>query len=141
MNDMGTNYYLYDRSPCPTCGREYNRMHIGKCSLGWYFALHVMPEEGIHDLADWEALWARDGAYIEDEYGRRVSELQMRETITERDTGKTWGELRARPPMLYDSWAVFHRENDSEEGERGLLRRRDKPHGDGTYDLVEGEFS
>lgn len=138
---MGTNYYLYGRPPCSACGREYDRMHIGKSSMGWYFALHVIPEAGIVCLADWEARWARDGAYIEDEYGERVTPIEMRKTIVARRSGQTWDELRARPPTLYDSWAAFHRENGSEEGERGLLRRRDKPHGDGTYDLVEGEFS
>jgi len=48
---MGTNYYLVknERPPCPCCERTYvqERLHIGKSSGGWCFALHVIPEMGM----------------------------------------------------------------------------------------------
>lgn len=36
---MGTNYYL-EIDNCGTCHRSASRVHIGKSSCGWRFALH-----------------------------------------------------------------------------------------------------
>lgn len=141
---MGTNYYLYDRPPCSACGREYDRIHIGKSSAGWVFSLHVIPEQGINGLDDWKHRWARDGAYIEDEYGHRVSPSEMEAVILLRQW-KPWEEARKKVPSGYSSWADFHMQNHSQEGDFGLLRgaarSRYREYGGPTYDLVEGEFS
>ena len=110
---MGTNFYL-KADACPHCGHSNNRMHIGKSSCGWAFALHVIPEEGINCLEDWEARWA--SGRIEDEYGDALTPEAMRLRIT----------LREHP--------------------RGLMRSRIDGHhcvghGEGTWDLITGEFS
>ncbi len=112
---MGTNYYLH-RDCCPHCGRGDDRLHIGRSSAGWCFALHVDHEEGINSLDDWKAIWSLPNAKIIDEYGRQHTPEEMLATITE----------RSHP--------------------RGLSRHRvDMRHcigsGDGTYDLIPGEFS
>lgn len=112
---MGTNYYLH-RDVCPHCKRSDSPLHIGKSSAGWCFALHVDEEAGINSLADWQALWASPGSKIMNEYGDNISPPEMLATITE----------RIHP--------------------RGLSRHiKDGRHcvgnGDGTYDLIRGEFS
>jgi len=111
---MGTNYYLTEES-CPHCGRSGERLHIGKSSAGWCFALHVTDD--IKSLADWQALWSKPGAKIVDEYGDAFTPEAMLAGITER----SWkgGEPRRHP--LDGSHCIGH--------------------GDGTYDLIPGEFS
>lgn len=82
---MGTNYYLHLKPPCHACGREVEEpLHIGKSSYGWAFALHVVPEQLIFDLPDWERLWALPGAVIRDEYGADIAPEEMKRVITER---------------------------------------------------------
>lgn len=135
---MGTNYYL-DADPCPTCGRCDEELHIGKSSAGWVFALHVIPERGINDLADWQRLW-QDG-HIRDEYGVTLSPGRMHSIVCGRswrdgDWPDGWAEKSG-----YASEAEFHRQNFSERGPQGLLQRQDLEHGAGTWDLHEGEFS
>ena len=65
---MGTNYYLHEKPPCPTCGHETEPLHIGKSSVGWAFALRIMPERKIHDLMCWYDLARAPGAIIRNEY-------------------------------------------------------------------------
>lgn len=142
---MGTNYYLHEESKkCPTCGHDPSGpLHIGKSAAGWCFSLHVIPEEGLNSLADWEARWSKHGARIVDEYGEEVSPEAMRRCVAERGVeGRDW----EASPWGYQSWWAFHAENHSEKGPRGLLRHRIDGrhcigHGEGTWDLIAGCFS
>lgn len=116
---MGTNYYWYPKYPCNCCQRPYEaeRLHIGKSSVGWCFALHVMVEDfeepRIESLNDWIVRFNIPGSYIADEYGRVLTTEQMLSWITE----------RSHP--------------------RGLLRATHNcvGQGEGTWDLIKGEFS
>jgi hypothetical protein len=158
---MGTNYYF--RKPltnhCEHCGRSNppEELHIGKSSGGWCFALHVIPENDICSLADWEALWPT--GTIVDEYGDELVSNAMLRVITGRLSSKCWDSdwwapqsfgttLDGKPFMLpgYDSEEHFHRSNHSERGPNGLLRHRIDGHhclghGLGTYDYIAGDFS
>lgn len=139
---MGTNYYMHEQPACPTCGApKGERKHIGKSSAGWCFSLHVIPEEGIHDLPDWERRWSQPGAWIEDEYGQTVTIEEMHDCITKRGRPPKWDEN----PSGYNSWADFHRRNYSAQGPNGLLRHKlgehCLKHGAGTWDCIPGEFS
>ena len=78
---MGTNYYLEKKDPCPHCGRGFDRLHIGKFSNGWIFALHVIPELHLFDLRDWQKFW--EGEKIFDEYGQEFSGEDMLKLIKE----------------------------------------------------------
>ncbi len=140
---MGTNYY-WIRETCPHCHRydEEDRLHIGKSSAGWCFSLHVYPDDGIADLADWEAKWTIAGSRIEDEYHRPMTVAEMHRVITER----AWPEQRERIPHGYVDWSNFHRLNGSVDGPNGLVRhalsgRFCIAHGAGTWDCMVGEFS
>lgn len=139
---MGTNYYWHEKHECETCGRPYEPKHIGKSSMGWVFALHVYPENGIADIDDWERLWAMPGSKILDEYGREVTVAEMRAAIMARARPD---EVWKRSPALYDSWEEFHAANNSERGPAGLLRTRGGynfvRHGAGTWDCFTGDFS
>jgi hypothetical protein len=162
---VGTNYYLLKSgtSPCPTCGHAEPPIseHIGKSSGGWCFSLHVGPFEdgetgqvGYRDLEDWRAEWSKPGVRIQDEYGRAVGPDEMYRVIAERGTsaqGPTdkegwpkdwWKSAFSR----YKSEEDFHRSNHSRRGPNGLLRHREDGrhcigHGDGTWDMITGEFS
>jgi hypothetical protein len=111
---MGTNYYLTEKI-CPTCGRG-NRLHIGKSSYGWCFALHVIPEMGIDDIGDWRAHWTRPDSLIEDEYGDKLTPEEMESKILQ----------RSHPKGL---------ERSPIDGVHCV------GHGVGTYDLIAGEFT
>lgn len=132
---MGTNFYWLkeEKPPCECCGRpfEQDRLHIGKSSAGWCFALHVVPEDGIHTLEDWRALLKQPGR-IEDEYGGAVSFEDMLARITERSGAANWS---AREYTM----------NSAQPGPNGLVRSivhgHCIGHGDGTFDYFVGEFS
>lgn len=122
---MGTNYYYHANKTnyCPHCGRgDDEPKHIGKSSAGWCFALHVYPEDGIHDLLDWERLFDEPNAVIKNEYGEVIKRLEMVQIITKR----SWiGTLGPGPNNL-----LRCRLGD------GCIK-----HGEGTWDCVVGEFS
>lgn len=147
---MGTNFYLQkpDSNICPHCHRrdEGERLHIGKSSAGWCFALHVHPENGINTLDDWRNLWSAQGNFIIDEYGDRVSIDDMELRITVRSTEKDFDSDKLWWFRSYRSEQEFHSSNYSERGPNGLLRRRVDGihcigHGEGTYDYITGDFS
>lgn len=76
---MSNNYYLIKR--CGSCG-HIERVHIGKASSGWAFALHVEPDEPAFPstLSDWEdrlAASAADGWSIVCEYGDAYTAIEM----------------------------------------------------------------
>ena len=128
---MGTNYYWYEKPPCCECGREFDRLHIGKSSAGWCFSLHVMPEREINELTDWRKLWEIPGSVIRNEYDEVVSVDQMLDVITNR----SWKNNSYQT----ESWL---RKNYATQGPNGLWRHTyNATPGDGTYDLVRGEFS
>ncbi len=141
---MGTNYYLYQKPDCESCGRPHESLHIGKSSGGWCFSLHVIPEKGIHTLEDWQKLWEQPQAIIKNEYGEIVSPKQMLEWITGRQGRAQWKGGWSFEPY-YSSESEFHERNNSERGPNGLLRHRlgryCVAHGEGTWDYITGEFS
>lgn len=133
---MGTNFYLQGEQ-CSHCGQELPskpRRHIGKSSAGWAFGLHVYPDEGIHELWDWAALWDAPGARIEDEYGRPVTPYEMLKIVVFKRQ-----ELRQNDKFN-------HAENQSEPTYNGLVRPRLKGqycdgHGHATWSKFAGDFS
>lgn len=146
---MGCNFYwngVDARPRCPTCGscgdgEPPKRLHIGKSSAGWTFALRVYPdgdsEQGPKSLDEWREWFAVPGATIVDEYGAAVTPAEMVKWITERD------RLEA-PPLS----ACFFAENRAEPGPNNLARRRVNDswglcigHGDGPWDLMGRDFS
>ena len=142
---MGTNYYLHDEQKCPCCGRESDPRHIGKSSHGWCFALHVIPEEGINDLEDWEKLLAVPGVIIKDEYDREISVESIMGIITKRSYDISVYKEYAIGSSPYRNMEEYHYSNDSMIGPSGLCRSklnsRCIKHGNGTWDCIVGEFS
>lgn len=130
---MGTNFHLMMEA-CEHCGRADLPLHIGKSSRGWCFTLHVILDRGIRNLDDWRREWALPGRRIEDEYGREVTAEEMEAIITERDN----------LPERFRT-EDFYQQNHAEPGPDGLLRHQLGygciGHGEGTWDLIEGEFS
>jgi len=95
--------------------------------------LHIYPEEGINDLADWRKQWA--GKLIEDEYGTEIPTNEIERIITER--------ARHGDASLT---STFYTLNHAEPGPNGLARHRIDyglciGHGEGTWDLCVGDFS
>lgn len=139
---MGTNYYLTGRNNCEHCGRSDEPIHIGKCSAGWVFLLHVIPNDGINDLEDWIPKWL-DGV-IKDEYGYVIRPEVMLNIITIRGSESwRWGDDH----LAQQAEWTFHQLNYSMRGPNNLLRCKILPvtrcigHGGGTWDLIKGEFS
>mgnify|MGYP003403879303 CR=1 FL=1 len=141
---MGTNYYWHDINAPAT------EVHIGKSSCGWCFSLHVYPENGIHDLADWFKIFDSFG-YIRDEYGQSITRNEMIDVITNR-TGRSDFNRPRFPDGWYKSWDEFHSRNYSKPGPSGLLRHKTGEddesmenicikNGEGTWDCIIGEFS
>lgn len=121
---MGTNYYFHPKptTSCPTCGhtRTAEPIHIGKSSVGWTFGLHVRPRYWIggpipQDLDAWRERFLEEGSKIQDEYGQVITVVDMLRIITDRSHPNG---LRRRP---LDEYCIGH--------------------GEGTWDLVVGDFS
>lgn len=134
---MGTNYYAIGERVVghgPVCLVEEETLHIGKSSGGWCFSLHVIPEEGINDLEDWQKLLSSGDWKIEDEYGRAVSYEKLMSVITERSRER-------RPDIKHHSFGFYV----PLPGPNNLLRHPLDygciKHGAGTWDCHVGEFS
>lgn len=127
------NYYLIEKRNVSEGGPI--RLHIGKSSAGWVFALHVYPDVGLRNWDDWLALIHSGGQVeIEDENGEYMGKPDFVRTVAQR----AWN---GAPP----TWQVL-RENHAELGPNNLLRwrvdgERVIGHGEGTYDYHVGEFS
>lgn len=125
---MGTNYYLW---------KDWSCLHIGKSSSGWCFALHVIPEKGINDLGDWKKLWENEEeTVITDDCGTEFGKTFLEREIAERG-------ILPGPSHESDRWFA---ENSAENGPNGLVRHRIDGkyctgHGEGTWDLMIGDFS
>lgn len=143
---MGTNYYVRIDVPCcETCNRPLDELdeelHIGKSSMGWVFALHVIPESRLDTWNDWK-IFLKDKK-IFDEYGKEIPLEQLTSVVTKREgREKNWNE----PPAFYNTWEVFHECNHSIIGPKNLLRaqidgRHCVGHGPGTWDYIAGDFS
>jgi hypothetical protein len=135
---MGTNYYMMKGTPIPESDWSHPlngllregtgvcaKIHIGKSSGGWCFSLHVMPQQGIHNLNDWKVLVERllpEGWRIENEYG---------ETFTSE-------ELWRVVERVGDGWTL----KDGRPLKRHMV---DETHcignGEGFYDYIVGGFS
>lgn len=148
---MGTNYYLVKKEAetCSKCGhtKQANLLHIGKSSVGWCFALHVIPKENINSLEDWIELINNPQYSIINEYNNSIESYALINLIVNRKGKHNWNYF---PINMYESnpirtWEEFHRINHSEEGPNGLLRHKIYRdcigHGEGTWDLLTGEFS
>ncbi len=139
---MGTNYYWKKGNAVALFLDTSEGKHIGKASAGWCFQLHVYPKEGINDLSDWQAIWDAGGGEIRDEYGLVHKPGTMVDVITKRG----WPP-RAEPPHGYRSKDEFLRDNFAQDGPNGLmrslmgLRTHCIGHGEGTWDLIDWEFS
>ena len=136
---MGTNYYAVSpENTCEHCGRydTQDRQHIGKSSAGWCFSLHVIPELSLNSLEDWQKHLKQRHIVIEDEYGSILSYEELMKKITE----------RRRPDDGQTRWSdVDFRRNEAEPGPGNLARHSLGAHcighGDGTWDLITGDFS
>ena len=126
---MGTNYYSIDRrldddfdfnTFWENKGTE-GILHIGKSSGGWCFALHAIPERGINCLNDWIELFLSPDRRIINEYQEDVTWVEMIDIITRRK-GINGRELNRHP-------------------QRHPLGVHCVAHGEGTWDMITGEFS
>ena len=135
---MSTNYFLHAPA-CPHCGTENEApRHLGKSSMGWCFALHVYPEEDLHN---WQDVWnhidwlVNEADYIiKDEYGRVVDPATF--------FGIVWDRGNCPWKILSKQWL---KGNHVIPGPFGLARHRldDRciGHGDGPFDYIIGDFS
>ena len=159
---MGTNYYLevqdktQFKQDCPCCGKsDYippnaGRIHIGKASYGWCFALHVdAPDIGVlviqrptglvpKDLEGWKEAWSQPGVRIVNEYGTYLTPEEMLKIITER--------THPNPGDVAHLTEFDYAQNDAVPGPNGLARSKIDfvhciGHGEGTWDYCVGEFS
>lgn len=133
---MSTNYYVKtgrkERVVCNYgCVHEIDeRLHIGKYSNGWKFCLHIIPEKNINNLEDWKNVLKSGKIY--NEYHREISYEEMIETIV----GDYKDEGLNQIVVHDDYYKTILDLNDSLN-----YVSKDKLGKDGSYVLVEGEFS
>lgn len=72
---MGTNYYIKEKNPYPYCEKSFKKIHIGKDSYNYAFALHIIPEMKLNCLDDWKEYW-KDKTIIS-EYNKEISSDEM----------------------------------------------------------------
>lgn len=96
---MGTNYYVPEKPPCPTCGLGATDLHIGKSSGGWAFNFRAHPEHGLTSWAAWQAFLA--DKEIRNEYGDTVTLAELTELVESKRGG--WNAKTA-PTSLWGSY-------------------------------------
>lgn len=139
----------------------YQRIHIGKSSMGWHFGLCIYPEYGINTLDDWIKLFRSFGNTIVDEEDRELKTSEMIDRIEDRkqfefekyeseqeyekavvdnynNINKTINIFRHK---IYNSYDEVLMDNHACRGLNGLWRRQKDqytsyPIPDGTYDLI-----
>lgn len=140
---MGTNYYA-KIDICKCCNRPIKELHIGKSSGGWVFTLHYDEENNLTSWDAWKHLLTQDNVVIRDEYANFIPFEQLNDIVTKRK-----GADRLYP------WSIFNTTYTSFEDEceqaggvpgpnnlvRHAIGRFCVAHGEGTWDLVKGEFS
>jgi hypothetical protein len=144
---MGTNYYLVNER------RPEQKLHIGKSSAGWCFALHVWTDKEDplklypRSWNDWvNTICGYSISHtIVDEYDTEITLSGLKEIVTERQGTMDW-DKEDWEKLGYQSEEHFHLMNDSERGPNNLLRSEISRwhcvgHGEGTYDYIVGEFS
>jgi hypothetical protein len=112
---MGTNYYVEAKPPCLHCNRPYPIIHIGKSSAGWCFALHVY-DDGVLPKTWKEWQYFVKDRVVRNEYGDIITESDLTDIVTKRE----WEGGLSRHVI---------------DGQHCV------GHGEGTYDLMVGEFS
>ena len=128
---MGTNYYARKKDrPEETPWVTPITQHIGKSSAGWCFTLCVNT---FKSLDEWKEVFNDPTIEIVDEYEDIVEPSEMIKKITERSFS------RERSSLENPVYTVF--------GSNGLIRHTINPsrgcigHGEGTWDLMTGNFS
>lgn len=131
---MGTNYYAR------TGDSNRPLLHIGKSSMGWCFALHVMnmDESGtvpLTNLNEWMMYLGCPGIDIVDEYFQEYSLETFMDIVTNR---AHWSQ---------PSWdEATYEQNHAEPGPNNLARSKIDGthcigHGPGTWDLIINDFT
>lgn len=90
---MGTNFYMRRKPRCECCGREYERIHIGKRSMGWKFTLQAR-----YETDDWQR-FKQDIATahkIEDQYGKEYTPAEMIEIVEGWQDGRSMVQYHRR---------------------------------------------
>ena len=135
---MSTNYYVKtgkkEKVIC-NYGCEHlidETLHIGLYSNRWKFCLHIIPEKNINKLNDWKNIL--QNGRIEDEYGREISYDDMLNKIV--------GEYKDKghkPKKCANECGGYYTMIDPNDGLYYV--NKDELGKDGSYVLVEGEFS
>lgn len=135
---MSTNYYIKtgkkEKVVC-NLGCEHlidEELHIGKYSNGWKFCLHIIPEKNINNLEDWKKILKSGKIY--DEYHREIFYEKMIEIIV--DDYKDKGH---KPKVCANDYMGYYTMIDPNDGLYYV--NKDELGKDGSYVLVEGEFS
>jgi hypothetical protein len=138
---MGTNYYVKtgkkEKVVC-NYGCEHlidEELHIGKYSNGWKFCLHIIPEKNINNLEDWKKILKSGEIY--NEYHAEISYKEMIETIV----GDYKNKGLVPIPSKYDATCLNMYRTMVDLNDNLLFTNKDKLGKDGSYVLVEGEFS
>ena len=135
---MSTNFYVKtgkkEKVICNYgCLHEIDEeLHIGKYSNGWKFCLHVIPEKKINNLDDWKQI-LKNGI-IENEYGREISYEEMIEIIV-----GDYEDKGHKPKKCANDYLGYYTMIDPNDGLYYV--NKDELGKDGSYVLVEGEFS
>ena len=140
---MGTNYYSVKRDVDYNLFESFwdlrgteDCIHIGKSSVGWCFSLHIVPRLGINTIEDWIRMFIEPDRIIIDEYREIVPFDRMMGIIT----------ARGRADPCNWTQEMLDR-NFAELGPNNLVRHSINSasgcvsHGEGTWDLIVGEFS
>jgi len=133
---MGTNYYLVTE--------DGNRLHIGKSSFGWCFALHVMPWMGLNSLNDWTLYVCNNpGCVVMDEYDRIMSFGELCHLIVTKNCNVS-DHLNVLHPDRGAAAEFFYESNNAQRGPNKLVRHKigfGCVGHEANWDLIEGEFS
>lgn len=134
---MSTNYYVKTGKKKKVfcnygCEHEIDEeLHVGLYSLGWKFALQILPENNIYEIEDWKPI-LKNGE-IRDEYGNIVSYEKMIDLIL---NNKNTSYVEQGNHPYIDAYCTY------DERDNNYYCNKDKIGKESiNYVLVEGWFS
>lgn len=95
---MGTNYYA-EFNRCNVCKRPEQRIHIGKQSVGWRFAVEV-HKEFYEDWAEFKAFIQREDICVRAGYREDISAEELIKLIEARNDNDSHRDVHSGPVDL-----------------------------------------
>jgi len=140
---MGMNFYLSPKPiKCPSCGKDGEKIHIGKSSYGWAFSFQAHPDLDIMTYQDWlRTMKEHKDWVIIDENDEEISYMDFLSMVQHKKDGICSARLsNGSYPLNAKEKEYLERQSTRKE----IWESQEKCHfwvDEGNYGFTDLEFS